>query len=107
MVDMTTAPRRAGRRRDRRDGPAVGSSRGCGHRRCLALLGMMATHILPNIDETTHAFVPWHQQIAGGRSAALFAVLAGADLALVTGREHPFHGRGLTAARVSIVYGPA
>ena len=70
--------------------------------RCLALFGMMATHILPSIDPVTGSFVPWHQQIAGGRSAALFAVLAGVSLALVTGRQHVFTGRRLAAARVSI-----
>lgn len=71
--------------------------------RCLALLGMMATHILPNVDQATGAFVPWHQQLAGGRSAALFAVLAGVSLALVTGRERPMRGRPMAAARVGIV----
>jgi uncharacterized membrane protein len=71
--------------------------------RCLALLGMMATHILANIDPRTGAYVPWHQQIAGGRSAALFAVLAGVSLALVTGRDHPLRGRRMAAARVGIV----
>ena len=81
--------------------------------RCLALLGMMATHILPNVDpssftlccgslSTAPPLVPWHQQIAGGRSAALFAVLAGVSLALVTGREQPLRGRRLAAARVGI-----
>lgn len=71
--------------------------------RCLALIGMVATHILPNIDLATGSFVPWHQQIAGGRSAALFAVLAGVSLAIVTGRERPLRGRPLLAARVGIV----
>jgi uncharacterized membrane protein len=71
--------------------------------RCLALLGMMATHILPNVDLATFSFVPWHQQVAGGRSAALFAVLAGVSLALVTGRQQRFRGRRLAAARAGIV----
>ena len=57
--------------------------------RCLALLGMMATHILPGVvdGEVTLA-----QQVAGGRASALFAVLAGVSLALVAGRR-PLRGR--------------
>ena len=57
--------------------------------RCLALLGMMATHILPGYEGLE---IPWPQQLAGGRASALFAVLAGVSLSL-TGREHPVHGR--------------
>jgi len=70
--------------------------------RCLALLGMMATHILYATDPSGDR-VTWHQQIAGGRSAALFAVLAGVSVALVTGRGQPLHGRGLSAARAGLV----
>jgi uncharacterized membrane protein len=57
--------------------------------RCLALLGMMATHILPGFEGLE---VPWPQQLAGGRAAALFAVLAGVSMSLMTGREQPVHG---------------
>ena len=58
--------------------------------RCLALLGMMATHMLPGYvgDE-----IPWPQQLAGGRASALFAVLAGVSIALMTGRQDPPRGR--------------
>ncbi len=51
--------------------------------RCLALVGMMVTHILPGDvgGEVTLA-----QQVAGGRASALFAVLAGLSLVLVAGR---------------------
>ncbi len=58
--------------------------------RCLALLGMMTTHLLPGFEGLE---VPWPQQLAGGRSAALFAVLAGVSLALMSGRQHPVRGR--------------
>lgn len=52
--------------------------------RALALFGMMATHLLPeSVDGET---VSWWQQVAGGRAAALFALLAGVSLALVTSR---------------------
>ena len=103
MVGMTTAPVAPGvaaiAEAARRSARVVGVDIA----RALALFGMMATHILANIDPVDRvAFVPWHQQVAGGRSAALFAVLAGVSLALVTGREHRFTGRRLAAARVGI-----
>ncbi|MDP9444191.1 MAG: DUF1624 domain-containing protein [Actinomycetota bacterium] len=68
--------------------------------RCLALLGMMATHILPGSDTEG---VTWYQQLAGGRSAALFAVLAGVSVALVTGGMTPPRGQELSAARAGLV----
>jgi hypothetical protein len=68
--------------------------------RAFALLGMMATHMLPGI-EGTH--VPWPQQVAGGRASALFAVLAGVSVALVSGRTTPLHGRARYAASVRLV----
>ncbi len=51
--------------------------------RCLALVGMMATHILPG---DVGGQVTVVQQVAGGRASALFAVLAGLSLVLVAGR---------------------
>jgi hypothetical protein len=68
--------------------------------RALALIGMMATHMLPGI-EGTH--VPWPQQVAGGRAAALFAVLAGVSVALVSGRTTPVRGRARCAASIRLV----
>ena len=58
--------------------------------RALALLGMVATHILvsrsPSGEETlSHV-------LASGRASALFAVLAGVSMALVTGRRTPLRG---------------
>lgn len=59
--------------------------------RCLALLGMVATHVL---DERTPAGdLTAAQWLAGGRASALFAVLAGVSLALMT--REPLHGRHL------------
>jgi uncharacterized membrane protein len=52
--------------------------------RALALFGMMATHLLP--DSVDGRTVTWWQQLAGGRAAALFALLAGVSLALITAR---------------------
>jgi uncharacterized membrane protein len=55
--------------------------------RALALLGMMSVHILPQLDpdgRVSTAFV-----VASGRSSALFALLAGTGLALLTGGSTP------------------
>ncbi|WP_248579315.1 heparan-alpha-glucosaminide N-acetyltransferase domain-containing protein [Nocardioides sp. InS609-2] len=69
--------------------------------RCLALLGMMATHILATVtaggeSSTSHV-------IASGRASGLFALLAGVSLALVTGGSTPHHGRRLMGERAGIV----
>jgi uncharacterized membrane protein len=69
--------------------------------RGLALLGMMAVHVLPAVDRdggatTAHA-------IAGGRSAATFAVMAGVGLALLTGGTNPLRGRRWVAAAAGLV----
>ena len=65
--------------------------------RCVALLGMIGTHTL-----STHA--PGGSQlvheVAGGRSSALFAVLAGVSMALMSGRTRPVRGPG--AGRVAL-----
>lgn len=58
--------------------------------RCVALLGMMATHILRPVD--SDGTLAWPQALAGGRASALFAVLAGVSLALMTGRRDPHRG---------------
>jgi len=58
--------------------------------RCLALLGMMATHILPGVVD---GHVPVTHQVAAGRAAALFAVLAGVSLVLIAGTRRPLRGR--------------
>jgi uncharacterized membrane protein len=52
--------------------------------RALALFGMMSTHLLA--DSVDGETVTWWQQLSGGRAAALFALLAGVSLALVTER---------------------
>ena len=59
--------------------------------RCLALVGMIATHTLmppfPGEDRPV-----WHW-LASGRASALFAVLAGVSLALMSGGPRPVRGR--------------
>jgi hypothetical protein len=68
--------------------------------RAVALVGMMATHILPGIVDGQ---VSLSHQIAAGRASALFAVLAGVSLVLVAGRRTPVRGRELQGMVVGTV----
>jgi hypothetical protein len=79
-----TAPARPGERRLR----GVDAARG------VALLGMMSVHILPMAG-----FAGLVHSVAAGRSAALFATLAGVGLALATGGTTPPAGSDLWRAR--------
>ncbi len=68
--------------------------------RCLALLGMIATHVVAERDpDGSLSTLQW---LAGGRASALFAVLAGVSLALVTGRRTPLVGRPRLRASAAI-----
>lgn len=69
--------------------------------RGIALLGMMATHIVPLYDEQTGE-PSWVGLVFSGRSSALFAVVAGIGLALLTGGSQPRSGRALSADRRGI-----
>ncbi|WP_026877751.1 heparan-alpha-glucosaminide N-acetyltransferase domain-containing protein [Jiangella gansuensis] len=69
--------------------------------RGLALLGMMSVHIIPAITDTGELSAA--RLIASGRSAALFALLAGVGLALATGGRTPLRGRPLLGASVGVV----
>lgn len=61
--------------------------------RAVALVGMIATHVLDGRTPTGEpTFV---QELAGGRASALFAVLAGVSLALVSGGAEPHRGGDL------------
>src|SRR6478672_13847572 len=71
--------------------------------RALALIGMMATHMLPGFDGVEGTHVPWPQQVAGGRASALFAVRAGVSVALVSGRTTPLRGRARAAVSARLV----
>jgi uncharacterized membrane protein len=66
--------------------------------RCLALLGMVATHVLD--ERTPGGDLTFAQWLAGGRASALFAVLAGVSLALMTRR--PLSGRPLARRTTGI-----
>jgi hypothetical protein len=61
---------------------------------------MMSVHILPS--EAADGSTTWHYLVAGGRSSALFAVLAGVGLALANGRETPLSGRSWQAGAAGI-----
>ena len=68
--------------------------------RCAALVGMICTHLVIPLGRDGRVTVL--QQVAGGRSAALFAVLAGVSTALVTGGTQPVAGTRLTRARCAL-----
>ena len=83
-------------------GQSTGRLAGIDAARGLALLGMMATHLLPTFERTAALTPTWVGLTFSGRAAALFAVLAGIGLALSTGKERPLAGDQLWAARRGI-----
>lgn len=87
-------------RSPKRPGPQqAGRLRGIDAARGLALLGMMATHLLPTFESDAGLTPTWIGLTFSGRAAALFAVLAGVGLALSTGKDRPLEGAELSAAR--------
>ncbi|WP_323792065.1 heparan-alpha-glucosaminide N-acetyltransferase domain-containing protein [Nocardioides sp.] len=69
--------------------------------RCLALLGMIATHVAVARDpDGSLSTLQW---IAGGRASALFAVLAGVSLAIISGRRTPVAGAARGRLSLAIV----
>ncbi|TAP44239.1 heparan-alpha-glucosaminide N-acetyltransferase domain-containing protein [Arthrobacter sp. S39] len=85
-----------------RSSSAAERLRGIDAARGLALLGMMATHLLPTFESNADLTPTWIGLTFSGRAAALFAVLAGIGLALSTGKEVPAEGARLGAARRGI-----
>ena len=69
--------------------------------RCLALLGMIATHVIATYDEAGER--SWAAELAGGRASALFAVLAGVSLALMSGGARPVRGRERAGVAVGLL----
>jgi uncharacterized membrane protein len=81
-------------------GPSVAQRlHGIDAARGLALLGMMATHLLPTFESNADLTPTWIGLTFSGRAAALFAILAGVGLALSTGKNRPLDGAALSAAR--------
>lgn len=70
--------------------------------RGLALLGMMATHLMPTFEPNAELTPTWVGLTFSGRASALFAVLAGVGLALSTGRGVPLTGHPLNLVRRGI-----
>ena len=70
--------------------------------RGLALLAMMATHVLATFESNAQLTPTWIGLAFSGRASALFAVLAGVGLALSTGKQQPVEGSALWAARRGI-----
>jgi uncharacterized membrane protein len=68
--------------------------------RGLALLGMMTAHILPH---SVASGVGWQQRLVIGNSAALFAILAGVTMSLLSGRDTPATGRRRTKSTIALV----
>ena len=69
--------------------------------RGIALLGMIATHTLPLYNQET-GYGTLTGLVFSGRSSALFAVVAGVGLALLTGGSQPRSGRALAGDRRGI-----
>lgn len=84
----------SGRRPGRLDG--VDAARG------VALLGMASVHVFPQTGGDGSATVAY--LLASGRAAALFAVLAGVGVALLTGGRRPIRGaaRARTASALVV-----
>ncbi|MFI1467207.1 DUF418 domain-containing protein [Streptomyces wuyuanensis] len=70
--------------------PSTGRMIGLDLARGLAILGMFAAHVGP--DPSVGGPLGWAMEVARGRSSALFALLAGFTLVLLTGRPEPRTG---------------
>ncbi|WP_171027429.1 heparan-alpha-glucosaminide N-acetyltransferase domain-containing protein [Pseudarthrobacter sp. NamE2] len=68
--------------------------------RGIALIGMIAIHVLPGFDENFQPTLVW--TVLSGTSAGLFALLAGVSLTFSSGGMHPLAGPALTAAKASL-----
>ncbi|QFQ95258.1 DUF418 domain-containing protein [Streptomyces phaeolivaceus] len=73
------------------EGPAAGRLVGIDLARGLAVFGMYAAHVGP--DPADGGPLGFAMELARGRSSALFALLAGFTLVLITGRPQPRTGR--------------
>lgn len=93
------------------DGPSSSTRRYAGRiggldiARGLAILGMFYAHIAP-IGDGSDKWSKHHtilSDIPNGRSAILFALLAGISLSILTGRNVPYRGERMATARKRIV----
>ncbi|MHA7263363.1 heparan-alpha-glucosaminide N-acetyltransferase domain-containing protein [Arthrobacter sp. TMN-37] len=81
--------------------PAVRRLTGLDAARGIALFGMMSTHIFPLYIPGT-ADASWIALVFSGRASALFAVVAGIGLALLTGGKAPHRALALSRDRRGI-----
>ncbi|WP_417220755.1 heparan-alpha-glucosaminide N-acetyltransferase domain-containing protein [Arthrobacter sp.] len=71
--------------------------------RGLALLGMMGTHIMPLTLTGSHGTeATWVALLFAGKASAVFAILAGVGLGLLTGGSTPHSGARLGSDRRSV-----
>jgi len=68
--------------------------------RGLALLGMMAVHVVDELDSRGNPTLA--TEVAAGRASTLFVMLAGVGLALLSGGQRPAEGRARTAIAAGI-----
>ncbi|AHH99157.1 heparan-alpha-glucosaminide N-acetyltransferase domain-containing protein [Kutzneria viridogrisea] len=87
--------------RAQRGDPRPGRLVGIDLARGLAVFGMYAAHVGPD-PETEGGVLGAVLQLAHGRSSALFAVLAGVSVAILTGRTEPVSGRDRRQAMTRI-----
>ncbi len=69
--------------------------------RFLALLGMMATHLLATRSDSGDP--TWVAEVLSGRASALFALLAGVSLSLMTGGPRPLRGEARVARSAGLL----
>ncbi|WEH12740.1 DUF418 domain-containing protein [Streptomyces sp. VNUA24] len=100
-VVAPAAPSVAGRPAGPAPGSSAGRLLGVDLARGLAVLGMFAAHVGP--EPEAGGPLGFVMELARGRSSALFAVLAGFTLVLITGRPHPRTGRAGRQAVARIV----
>jgi len=68
--------------------------------RGLALLGMIAVHVIDDVDSRGNPTLT--TEVAAGRASTLFVMLAGVGLALLSGGQRPAEGRARTAVAAGI-----
>jgi uncharacterized membrane protein YeiB len=83
-------------------GPSAGRLVGVDLARALAVFGMFVVHVAPSAEDVG-GFGGWLLELTEGRSAILFATLAGFSLMLIAGRREPKTGRAGRQAKARIV----
>lgn len=69
--------------------------------RGLAVLGMFAAHVFATLDDNGEPTIA--HVVAGGRAAALFALVAGLSLAFLSGGRRRVHGRDRVAVSAGLI----